>query len=175
MESQRRKEVVKTKAAIEKLVDNGISVQISCPIMKQNLYYYREVIKWGRAHDINVNSDYVIIGQYNHSLDNLNCRLCIEEVNEVIQNDFKTDPDFENKLVKQQEKEEYTLGTIQYVVYVFHHYVLHLTGIFIHAQDGKAIDWEIFTKHHCMICERIRKDSMPERLALVGLSAMYEM
>lgn len=100
----------KTKAAIEKLVDNGISVQISCPIMKQNLCYYREVIKWGRAHDINVNSDYVIIGQYNHSLDNLNCRLCIEEVNEVIQNDFKTDPNFENKLVKQQEKRRIQSG-----------------------------------------------------------------
>lgn len=94
----------KTKAAIELLVNNGIPVQISCPIMKQNLYCYEEVIKWGREHDINVNSDYVIIGQYNHLLENLNCRLSIEDVSTVIQNDIRTDSNFWNKFVKQQEK-----------------------------------------------------------------------
>ena len=74
----------KTKNAILQLIENDIPLQISCPIMKQNKNNYHEVIKWAKKHKIHVGDDYVIIARYNHTTQNLNCRLSIYEIKEVI-------------------------------------------------------------------------------------------
>ena len=68
---------IKTKDAILKLVENDIPLQISCPILKQNKHCYNEVIDWAKNHKIHVGDDYTIIGRYNHTTQNLNCRLSI--------------------------------------------------------------------------------------------------
>lgn len=80
----------KTKNAILKLIENDIPLQISCPIMKQNKGCYNEVVLWANQHKIRTGDDFVIIARYNHTTQNLNCRLSIDEVKEII-NDKVTD------------------------------------------------------------------------------------
>lgn len=51
----------KTKSGILKLLENDIPLQISCPLLKQNVNSYMDVVKWGKKHDVNVRADYVSI------------------------------------------------------------------------------------------------------------------
>jgi len=84
----------KTKSGILKLIDNDIPLQISCPILKQNINCSREVINWGIEHNVNVASDYVIIAAYDHTLDNLNSRLDICDVEKHIIQKINCEPDY---------------------------------------------------------------------------------
>ena len=74
----------KTKAGILRLCDEGIPVQISCPIIKQNKDSYIDVLHWGWAHNIAVATEPVIFAAYDHSGCNLENRLSIEEVDDVL-------------------------------------------------------------------------------------------
>lgn len=74
----------KTKNAILKLIENNIPLQISCPIMKQNKDCYNDVIEWAKEHRVHVGADYAIIAGYNHTTQNLKCRLSLDEIREVI-------------------------------------------------------------------------------------------
>lgn len=74
----------KTKAGILRLCDEGIPVQISCPIIKQNKDSYVDVLHWGWAHNIAVATEPVIFAAYDHSGCNLENRLSIEEVADVL-------------------------------------------------------------------------------------------
>lgn len=74
----------KTKAGILRLCDEGIPVQISCPIIKQNKDSYVDVLHWGWAHNIGVATEPVIFAAYDHSGCNLENRLPIEEVDDVL-------------------------------------------------------------------------------------------
>ncbi len=73
----------KTKTNVLKLLNMGIPVQISCPVMKQNKDSFGEVVSWGKEHNITVATDYVIFASYDHTSCNLVNRLSLEEVNEV--------------------------------------------------------------------------------------------
>jgi len=84
----------KTKNAILRLVENDIPLKISCPILKQNKKCYGDVIKWGKKHKIHVGSDYVIIGRYNHTIENLNYRLSLTEVSDVIKEISENDSEY---------------------------------------------------------------------------------
>lgn len=75
----------KTINAINLLLDNGIPIQISCPIMKQNKTSYKSVEKWGNEHGVQVNADYVIIGGYNHTKENLDCRLSPTDIKVLLE------------------------------------------------------------------------------------------
>ncbi|MDL2228168.1 radical SAM protein [Odoribacter sp. OttesenSCG-928-L07] len=94
----------KTKNAILKLVENDIPLQISCPIMKQNKNCNDGVIKWAGKHKIHVGDDYVIIGQYNHATQNLNCRLSINEVKELIKDKVTKDISYLEQMKIEAEK-----------------------------------------------------------------------
>ena len=74
----------KTKNGILRLRDEGIPVQISCPIIKQNKDSYIDVLHWGWAHNIAVATEPVIFAAYDHSGCNLKNRLSIEEVDDVL-------------------------------------------------------------------------------------------
>jgi len=91
----------KTKNAILKLIKNNIPLQISCPIMKQNKNCYNDVKNWAKKHKIRAGTDYVVIARYNHTTQNLNNRLSIDEVEEVITDIVMND----TKYLKQMEKE----------------------------------------------------------------------
>jgi len=91
----------KTKSAILKLIENDVPLQIACPIMKNNKGCYQDVVDWAKKLKINAGPDYVILAKYNHSTENLSCRLSIEEVEEVIWERVHKDA----KYLKQMEDE----------------------------------------------------------------------
>lgn len=93
----------KTKNAILKLKENDIPLQISCPIMEQNINCYNDVIDWGKAHNINVGSDYVIIARYNHTTQNLSSRLSINDVKKVINDRIVNEPKYLEIMEKDAE------------------------------------------------------------------------
>ena len=74
----------KTKSGILRLISEGIPVQISCPIMKQNKESFYDVIQWGAKNNIGVVTEPVIFAAYDHSNNNLANRLEIDEMANVI-------------------------------------------------------------------------------------------
>lgn len=98
----------KTKNAILKLIENDIPLQISCPIMKQNLNSYIDVVDWGKAHNINVGSDYVIIARYNHTTQNLSNRLSLNDVKEFSNQRIINQPEYLELIEKEAEKKKNT-------------------------------------------------------------------
>jgi radical SAM protein with 4Fe4S-binding SPASM domain len=96
----------KTKKAILKLIENDIPSQISCPIIKQNKNCYNEVIKWAEKHKIHVGDDYGIIARYNHTTQNLNCRLSINEIKEVIDDKVANDSKYLEQIEIEAEKKK---------------------------------------------------------------------
>jgi len=96
----------KTKNAILELRKDNIPLQISCPIIKQNINCYADVINWGKVHDINVASDYVIIARYNHTTQNLSNRLSINDVEKVIKQKIINEPQYLDLIEKEAEKKK---------------------------------------------------------------------
>ncbi len=96
----------KTKNAILKLIENDIPLQISCPIMKQNKNCYNEVINWAKKHNIHVGDDYGIIARYNHTTQNLSCRLSMDEIKEVIDDKITNDSKYIEQIEIEAEKKK---------------------------------------------------------------------
>lgn len=96
----------KTTLSILQLRKNNIPIQVSCPIMKQNIHEYKKVISWCKDHNINANSDHVIIGSYDHCMDNLECRLSIHDIRKIIQEKMDYDPDYLLSVQKQFERKK---------------------------------------------------------------------
>lgn len=94
----------KTKTAILELIENDVPLQISCPIIKQNKAYYEDVVKWGREHNVNVNSDYIIIARYDHGIHNLDCRLTLDEIQKIINHNIDNNPQYLESLEKEYIK-----------------------------------------------------------------------
>jgi len=78
----------KTKNAILKLIENDIPLQISCPTMKQNKNCYVDVINWVKKHKVRALTDYIMMAKYDHTTQNLQSRLSLDEVEKVI-NDIR--------------------------------------------------------------------------------------
>ena len=74
----------KTMKSIQKLLSEGIPLQISCPIMKHNKDSFLEVIRWGKKHQIGVVFEPVIFASYDHSCGNLSNRLSLDEIENVV-------------------------------------------------------------------------------------------
>lgn len=104
--TQEKGSLDKTMASIYKLIENDIPLQISCPIMQQNKNSYKDVVDWGKEHNINVSSDFVIIGQYNHANENLNCRLSIDDVRQFIRCKMKMDSQYIKSIEKEMSKKK---------------------------------------------------------------------
>lgn len=104
----------KTKDAILELIKNDIPLQISCPTLKQNKNCYKDVLKWAHEHKCRAITDFVLIGRYDGSVDNLSNRLSIEDteivIKNIIENDIAyqqriIDPGFEEYLYKKTDEE----------------------------------------------------------------------
>lgn len=96
-----------TKKAIENLVDSNINLQISCPILKQNVHCYLDVIEWAKTMNINVSYDYNLLGKYNSDTENLYCRLNYNDVRDIVENDLNKERINLKKEI--EEKKELTL------------------------------------------------------------------
>ena len=98
----------KTKSAINSLLERNIPLQISCPIMKLNYEYYKEVISWAERYNISVLADYAIIAKYNHDGNGLELRLSLDEIEQFIRDNFTNNTQFktdeENELLKNRMK-----------------------------------------------------------------------
>ncbi len=81
--------LVKTIEGVKKLLNVGIPIQISCPVMKQNKDDFADVIKWGYENNIEVAIEPVIFASYDHSCENLNNRLSLEEIGNAIEDELK--------------------------------------------------------------------------------------
>lgn len=91
----------KTCSSVLKLIENGIPVQLSCPIMKANYDSYKSVQQWAFEHNIPVGFDYSIIAKYNHNKDNLNCRLSDAELYEFIADKMTNDSSYMEDIEKE--------------------------------------------------------------------------
>lgn len=89
--TQKKGSFEKTYNSVLKLIESDIPIQISCPIMKQNINSYQDVINWATKYNINVVDNFIIIAKYNHSIQNLNCRLSIDEISRIIENSATND------------------------------------------------------------------------------------
>lgn len=79
----------KTIKGLKKLSIEGIPVQISCPIMKQNKESFVDVIEWGKKHNIAVAIEPVIFASYDHKGKNLSNRLSLKEIERTIDLELK--------------------------------------------------------------------------------------
>ncbi len=101
----------KTINSIMKLVENDIPLQISCPILKQNVSSYHDVLTWGNSLNINVGTDYVIIARYNHSTSNLDHRLKLDDIRDAIKLEIQDNENYiENKIKGVNSKRPFDLN-----------------------------------------------------------------
>lgn len=110
----------KTENAILKLIENDIPLQISCPILKQNKNCYDEVIKWAEKHKIHVGDDYVVIARYNHTTQNLSCRLSINDIKEVISNKVANNAKYLEQIETEIEKKKKNATSSDFICSVCH-------------------------------------------------------
>lgn len=100
----------KTKRAILKLIENDVPLQIACPIMKNNKACYQDVVNWAKHLKVKAGTDYVVLARYNHSTDNLSCRLSLDEVKNVITDQIHRDEKYltqiENEAIKRKDASE---------------------------------------------------------------------
>ena len=91
---------VKTREAVLKLIENDIPLQISCPVMRQNKNCYIGVAKWAEEHKVRAVTDYIMMARYDNTIDNLDSRLPLNEVGNVIRDIIETDPDYKERLIE---------------------------------------------------------------------------
>lgn len=84
-----------TKAAVEKLSENGIPVFISCSVMKQNKRSYIGVLNWAKRIGIRAAPNNMITGCSDRRGGNLENRLSVDDALEVIQDILKNDTAYE--------------------------------------------------------------------------------
>ena len=92
----------KTKAAIEKLVDADIPIQISCPIMKANCKEYTEVLQYAQSLRCKAQTDYLMMAQSNLDTQNLTNRISLEETEVLLRDILNWDLDYKEKTLKQK-------------------------------------------------------------------------
>jgi MoaA/NifB/PqqE/SkfB family radical SAM enzyme len=73
-----------TRNNILRLIENDIPLQISCPTMKQNRNCFSDVLQWAKQHNCRATTDYIMMARYDHTTDNLDNRLSLDEVGKII-------------------------------------------------------------------------------------------
>jgi len=88
----------KTRDNILRLIDNDIPLKISCPTMKQNKNDYKNVIQWAVEHKCSASTDYIMMARSDHTTDNLNNRLSLDEAEILINDILNYDPDYQKQI-----------------------------------------------------------------------------
>jgi hypothetical protein len=122
-----------------KLIENDIPLQISCPILKQNKNCYEDVIKWANKNNIYVGDDYGIIARYNHTTQNVSCRLSIKEIKEMIDSKVANDAKYLEQMEMEAKKKK-NIASNDFVCSVCHSSIcIADNGMYIHVLDGRII------------------------------------
>jgi radical SAM protein with 4Fe4S-binding SPASM domain len=95
---------LKTKNAIEKLVAADIPVQISCPVMKTNHKSYKDVLIYANKLRTKAYTDFIMMAQSDHDVNNLAQRISLDETKELITEMLDFDRDYLNITLKLQSK-----------------------------------------------------------------------
>lgn len=108
---------MKTVASIMKLYEADIPVQISCPSMKLNMGHYKDVIRWAHALRMRSGTDYIIMARADHTTDNLDNRLTLEDTEQTIKDIVENDEEYKRLLLGYLEsapadKEKYANETL---------------------------------------------------------------
>ena len=98
--TQQKGSFVKTRDAILKLIDNDIPLQIACPTMKQNKNDFADVMKWAEEHKVRAITDYIMMEKYDHTTENLDNRLSLDEVKNVINQINEHDDEYKERIAK---------------------------------------------------------------------------
>lgn len=84
----------KTMTAIEKLRENDVPVQISCPILKENKECFLDVMNYAKRLKTKANVDYNIVAQKNADISNLSHRVSLHDIREVISTIIKNNSQY---------------------------------------------------------------------------------
>lgn len=79
----------KTLNSIHLLHERNVPMQINCPILKQNIQHYHDVISFASSLNISYSTDYALFGCYDSSGSNIGCRISMAEVSEVLNVAFR--------------------------------------------------------------------------------------
>jgi radical SAM protein with 4Fe4S-binding SPASM domain len=90
----------KTHDNILRLIENDIPLQISCPAMKQNKNCFAGVMKWAHEHKVRATTDYIMMARYDNTVDNLDNRLNLDEVEKVISDIIAGDEYYQREILK---------------------------------------------------------------------------
>jgi len=90
----------KTRDNILRLIENDIPLQISCPTMKQNKDCFAEVMKWANEHKVRAETDFIMMARYDHTADNLDNRLSLDEVGKIIIEVIEHNAHYQQELLK---------------------------------------------------------------------------
>ena len=96
----------KTIGNIEKLVAQNVPIQIGCPVMKENLDSFSEVIKWGKKKRFRVKTDIVLMARTDFSTNNLDHRLSLEESKEAIKIIVASNVEYQERLTLKDKIKE---------------------------------------------------------------------
>jgi radical SAM protein with 4Fe4S-binding SPASM domain len=90
----------KTRDNILRLIENDIPLQISCPAMKQNKNCFADVMQWAHEHKIRATTDFIMMARYDNTVDNLDNRLDLDEVETVIADIIAGDAHYQNEILQ---------------------------------------------------------------------------
>lgn len=95
-----------TKRNVELLVENGVHVLISCPVMKQNLSTVGQLSQFADSLGVDLYFDYVMMAQCNGQDGNLDTRLSNGEMRQMIGFLVDTKPEYVEAIVVSKSLEE---------------------------------------------------------------------
>ncbi|GFM32429.1 radical SAM/SPASM domain-containing protein [Desulfovibrio subterraneus] len=101
----------KTKDSILKIVANNIPLQISCPVLVNNVECYKDVVRWAEGMNVYVVTDNVIIAQYNNDVKNLNYRLNNRDVDKIIKDKSGSGDKYFQRMREEVAKKKTSLPT----------------------------------------------------------------
>ena len=88
----------KTIRSLERLIEAGVPVQVSCPTMRSTYKSYRQVLEWAYSHGIKGYTDYIMMARIDNSTDNLTNRLTMEETGELLRDIVNYDIEYRSIL-----------------------------------------------------------------------------
>lgn len=86
---------------IERLVAHDVPVQISCPVMKQNIDSFAAVMRWGERLGVNVKPDLLLTARADLSRENLDHRLSLGECQGAIGTIIATDDEYRTRMARE--------------------------------------------------------------------------
>ena len=68
--------------------------------MKQNKNCFSDVLKWANEHRVRAETDFIMMARHDHTTDNLDNRLCLDEVRKIIGDIINYDPHYQDEIMR---------------------------------------------------------------------------